>query len=264
MQTALQSLVYNVKHDGALKCSVKNGHSIEEALDAEDIREEVEEMDRQVVQVQPAVNTLLAAEGPEADSLAGPASAVVKMALGEVQFAKVRNLAEEKQEIVAEHLELARRVVAENVKLVDGSDKDSTLVSIIRASPVGQIRGGEAGYVIVHYDVKLAGEASSLPQYRSPPARKVHIEKLIRAVLRSRLSPEAPLAISPGDVFMMFDGGKPMCHSLLLGAFAHEVPAQGQKTRPVAGGPDDEARVGLVGAQGLYRQAQGLFLDPPT
>lgn len=197
-------------------------------------------------QVQAAVDPQLAAEGPAADSLAGPVSAVARMALGEVQFTRVRNLAEEKQEIVAEHLELARRVVAETVKLVDGSDKDSTLVSVIRASPVGQIRGGEAGCVLIHYDVKLAGEVSNIPQYRSPPARKLHVDKLVRAVLRSRLSPEAPLALSPGDVFMLFDGGKPMTHSLLLGAFAYEAPAQGQgqKTRPVARGPYDVANVG--------------------
>lgn len=59
--------------------------------------------------------------------------------------------------IVTEFEQEASRTVSGGVKLLDGTLPESTIASQIKASAIGQIRGGADGYVLVVYDLKDLG-----------------------------------------------------------------------------------------------------------
>ena len=138
-----QATVYNVRHDGVFKSGLKNSKSIEEVLDAEELRDLLEEMARHVEK--PAEPRVAAEELRLSTEVIS--QEVACWVFSEAQRATVTNLGDAGQEIVKEHYDLARRLVAENVRLIDGSAKDTSIVDGIRSSSVGAIRGSHDGHV---------------------------------------------------------------------------------------------------------------------
>ena len=232
-----QDTVYNIRYDGPLKVAVKANRSLDEALDSEDIREALEKIESLGAEELAAQKQPAAHEAAEDATVGLPAAAadVCRLSLPQEQFEKLGSLGDDDQDVVAEHAALAARIVAENVRLLDGSDKESTITDIIRQSPVGMLRGSPEGSILIHYDVKLSGEDAHRPAYRPPALRRPHLEKLVRATLRSRLSNEAELAITPGDVFVLFDAGRPGNQNFLTGAFSTETTVGGKQRTVVFG-----------------------------
>ena len=89
-----------------------------------------------------------------------------------------------------------------------GDSVDVQLITQMATSAAGQARGDpiRGRYVIIVYDVKVSGEATSLPSHRRPSWRHLHHLKLITAAMRSR--GECPEELHQGDVYLGFNGFK--------------------------------------------------------
>lgn len=118
--------------------------------------------------------------------LASPATATVATSLKE-------NLKPDDTEIVKTHEELARNTVASLIKLLDSTDKLSTLVNSIRSTAFGKMRGDGSGCILIFYDQKASGENAKCPRYAPPPLRKEHLEKVVLAALLSRSTDDADI-----------------------------------------------------------------------
>lgn len=56
-------------------------------------------------------------------------------------------------------------------------------------------------------DVKMSGEATSMPHARYPPYRALRLKKIWTAAMRTREDP--PTKLDDGDLFIMHDGFRP-------------------------------------------------------
>ena len=215
--------MYGVRFDGSLKSSIKSDKSVEDALAVEDLREVLEALDEQVAAAASRDKGAdQSAVGVAEDVLPASVTEVCRLSLGAAgsQQLEAAGLGGEEAELLTSLTTQAARLVAERVKLVDGRDREATLADIIRSSAVGQVQGGDDGNVVVVYDTKLSGEDRRRPSRRPPAVRKMHAEKMIRAVLRSRLSsPDGPLHIVRGDVYCLFDAGRSGTAQLLMSPF---------------------------------------------
>ena len=70
--------------------------------------------------------------------------------------------------------------------------------------------------MVVLYDPKQAGESMSRPWYRSPPLNKLHIRKLIGAVLAARGKKQG---ILDNDVYVIMDAMRHGNEGDLMSAF---------------------------------------------
>jgi len=212
-------LIYGTKHDLAVKIAVKGGQKMDELLDNEMLQEEWAAIQSSV---------LLLAEtsrgGAAADDVAPTLANTFSLAagaLGDEAPGIIAELSEAQQESLCEYETEARVLVSSIVRLVDGSQAEKALVTILQKSTIGKIRGGLDGNVVVIYDLKSSGEHVKRPDIYPPPLRRGHAEKMVRVALRSRLSPDAgedeALSILGGDVLIFFDGARPSFQDALQG-----------------------------------------------
>ena len=107
------------------------------------------------------------------------------------------------------------------MKLVVETESEAVLCSDLCHSAAAEVSGERASravgakeidksFVCIIFDAKLAGEALTAPNVRTPPLRDGRVQRLVSAVLRGRCCPAAGETpeIRPGDLFLMFDGGK--------------------------------------------------------
>ena len=124
----------------------------------------------------------------------------------------IASLTDAQRESICDHEAEARALVSSVVKLVDGASNEEALLTILRESTIGQIRGGTDGYVLAVYDLKASGEHSRRPSTKPPPLRRDHAEKALKICVTSRLSPDSSNEpyIHEGDMIAIFDGGRPL------------------------------------------------------
>ena len=104
----------------------------------------------------------------------------------------------------------AEKIVNRNLSIISPSATGS-ISGMISEHPIGKSTGDDAAPMLIHYDHKLSGEASSKPASRIPPHCEEDMKALISAVLASR--PD-PTTIAEGDQYVWMDGGKPgLAHS---------------------------------------------------
>ena len=225
----LEDAVYGCRFDGSLKNSVRNDKSVEEALAVEDFQEVLDKIEEQAEADKTCEKALHISDVEDhLPELPAPVAEVCRLSIGSAEAQKLTETDVGERELLSEFTSLAARMVAERIKLVDGKASETTLADIIRESAVGKVRGDASGSAVIVYDTKLSGEDKKRPALRPPVVRKPHLDKMVRAVLRSRLSPTEPLRLSPGDVSCMCDGGRD-AHHLLMSAFV--VPEGANKTR---------------------------------
>ena len=81
--------------------------------------------------------------------------------------------------------------------------------------PMQEERHGASSHVAVFFDVKLSGEANSRPALRIAPLRHELYEKRLKMVMtrhqtgQTEDEDEDESTPPPGDVYFLFDGGKP-------------------------------------------------------
>ena len=143
-----QSVVYQHKEDGPVKTIVRFGKAVEEFFLHESISERWERLER-------AIGAAPLLPQPQQEEEAHPV--VEDLLLGEdaEAMAEVVNKMDVDERAVLTEFEVeATRTVSGGVKLLDGTLPESTLAAQIKASSIGQLRGGDDGYVLVVYDVK--------------------------------------------------------------------------------------------------------------
>jgi len=210
-------LIFSTKHDGTLKGILRHTTPFDEMLCNEAFREEWESICNGAGVLSGAA-AAAAASAPEAFG----SFRLVADCLGDNAAEVIAALSEDEQASLREYEEEARMLVSSMVKLVDGSDnKNQALLTILRESTIGKIRGGIDGYVVALYDLKASGEHSKRPSSQPPPLRREHATKMVRAFLRSRLSPSTDdidnhkVPIHSGDMLVFLDGGRPSFHGPL-------------------------------------------------
>jgi len=198
--------VFKSKFDGTLKTSLKNSLTVVDALDSEPIRQIWE-----VIETKSAA--LAAASSPVVDLTAiqeldvGDDDLVVMSAVFAADRLEAMSAAN--RDLVKDAAEGAKRIVAAGVRLIDGEDKESTLIAAIRDGPISRIQGGSDGYVTIIYDLKSSGEDPSDPFRRSAPLRKSHVDRMTRVALKARSPTVEDEVINPGDVWVTLDDGRP-------------------------------------------------------
>ena len=185
--------MFKSKFDGALKGALKNSQTALDALDHELIRARWE-----VIETKSAATAAL--QSPAEASAAIQESGVGDddLILMSTVFAadQFETLSANQRDLVRDAVDDAKRVVAAGVRLIDGTDAESSNIAALRDSAVGRIHGGNDGYVVIIYDLKSSGEDPTNPFGRSAPLRKAHVDRLTRVaqgqVTRLRLGLGAP------------------------------------------------------------------------
>ena len=70
---------------------------------------------------------------------------------------RLEALSSDQRDLGNESADDAKRIVSAGVRLIDGEDKESTLISAIRDGPMSRIQGGSDGYVVIVYDLNRRG-----------------------------------------------------------------------------------------------------------
>ncbi len=106
----------------------------------------------------------------------------------------------------------ASRLVLTHVELIDEDEREDTMVTALKNTQAGKVRGGGIAhgtsqkYVGIFYDPKVAGESTVRPHLRCPNFRPQHMKKLIGVALK--LKDDEGEAIDEGDLYFVCDGGK--------------------------------------------------------
>lgn len=141
-----------------------------------------------------------------------------------IKVADVRQLSDENVDIIKEFQEKATKLVAQMIRLIDGSLPDKEILQQLRMSHVGKLDSDSLtdGTVGIFYDVKASGESQRRPQIRPPGFRKTHIDKLVTLGLRSRVPDPAKeseeTAIRKNEVVILMDAFREGNSSSILSA----------------------------------------------
>jgi hypothetical protein len=103
----------------------------------------------------------------------------------------------------------AQRLVRQYVRIIVYPQTEKQLVSEIQNSELGRMTGDLTGTVLIHYDVKLAGESVTAPRLRTSPFQEKTYEKFVAAVLegRDQGGKKVP-TLNVGDLVLLLDAGR--------------------------------------------------------
>ena len=174
-----QDLVYKTTYDWAIKLAIKSGKSAPDVLDTEIVRLQWEDVLR------------MSAAGTVHKVVSSPFAPESKVE------ADATGLSSNEQQDEAED---AKGLVTAGCQLVDGSENESCLTATLRRSAVSRVQGGKDGYVVIIYDVKASAEDAT------DPLRRAHVDRVTRVALKARS--DAKNTMNPGDVYVLFDGGR--------------------------------------------------------
>lgn len=102
----------------------------------------------------------------------------------------------------------AARLARQYTKVVVCPATLAALVPEVQSSCLGKANGDLTGLVIIHFDVKLSGEAITALAY--PPFQDKFYEKLASTILEARWhgnSDQKP-SLNVGEVALLLDGGR--------------------------------------------------------
>ena len=205
-------MVYKHKFDWALKMARTNAWKVDQMMETEGLREVWEVIKNQSDKSLPRLSTADPAPAPvlqagEDDIIALSADFGLEQLCG---------LTTAQLEMLTAATELAKRIVAAGCQLVDGTDREVSLVTALQESTISKIQGGIDGYVVIIYDLKASGEDLVDPVQRAAPLDKIEIDKVTRVALKARSDVEN--SINPGDVYVLFDDGRPGTFKQLQGS----------------------------------------------
>jgi len=133
-----QDLVFKSKFDGTLKTSLKNSLTVVDALDSEPIRQIWEVIETKSAALAAVSSPLV--DLPTIQELdVGDDDLVVMSAVFAAD--RLEAMSSDNRDLVKDAAEGAKRIVAAGVRLIDGEDKESTLIAAIRDGPISRIQG---------------------------------------------------------------------------------------------------------------------------
>ena len=88
-----------------------------------------------------------------------------------------------------------------------------------------------ARFALIVYDIKQACEAKTAPHRRTPPLQLTRLKRAVGATIEARAKAAGldRIVLLPGDMYVLFDGGKEGNHSKMKGAF---VDPEGTALKP--------------------------------
>lgn len=204
----IERLIYTIEFDGMLKNLVRNRKSITEVLATQTIVELTGEVEKAIIMETAAtaavadVNAAAAAAAsqPQSEGAGGQAGGAPSLSSSAV----------EPDDVAPDFkVTMAKRLLNSTVKLIAEPGTEQQLREILKSIPVVANTVGRDGkeYVGIIYDPKLSGESITAPHRRKPPFRFDKFKKLLVAALGARC-PDDPKQIQPGDLVMIFDGGR--------------------------------------------------------
>jgi hypothetical protein len=78
-----------------------------------------------------------------------------------------------------------------------------------------------ARFVLIVYDIKQACEAKTAPHRRTPPLQLTRLKRAVGATIEARAKAAGldRIVLLPGDMYVLFDGGKEGNHSRMKAAW---------------------------------------------
>ena len=130
----------------------------------------------------------------------------------ETKMIRLNNLPDIKRDTVLRGKKMVARLLSSHVQFVDRAAPD--LQAAIAATGAGRAKGECTGvtmrYVAVIFASSTFGESASRPRYRLPPLSPDSVRKLLEAARGRFDAPaDADREIDEGDMFLLFDGGRP-------------------------------------------------------
>ena len=171
------AFIYGQEYDFAVKQAVRHQQSLEEVL----AHSTIEQVWRQIVSAAapPAIDMEVDNTASKSDLLC---NFVEPESLSKLQLPEHAN----KLQTVENAAELARRMVRSQIQTVDGSQSLEKLCKLMRAMELTKLRGGSDNSFLVIYSVDAAGEHEKDSRRSPTPARRDHMEKVVRAVMTTR------------------------------------------------------------------------------
>lgn len=172
------AFLYGQSWDFAIKNAVRFGQSLDEVLEHK--------------QVDPVWKTIVAQ--PEASAEHGAVEVEVGKAAALVNLVSPESLSKLQQpdnseglEAVENAAEVARKTVKSQLQTVDGSLSLQKLAKMMSSLDIcKKVRGGAESSVLILYSVESAGEHEKDARRSPTPARREHMEKVVRAMLCTR------------------------------------------------------------------------------
>lgn len=131
-------------------------------------------------------------------------------------------------------LVFAERKVSSHIQLLIEPPGESALQQSIKDSNIGMMRGEHGQqYFLIYANVRVSGECNSKRHVRLPPLREGKWVKLLKSAIVARSGSEDMLV--PGDLFLLFDGGKSGNENTLTKPFTIEPPEGKARTNRLIG-----------------------------
>ena len=200
-------MLFGFKWDGHMKQFLKMGKPVEEAFDANPLKEQLDEikdlLDGEKSSPPGAPGSVPDDPPPDDDPPAPSGIDITDLAQQRGSLVHVVPKNVEEQQNLNEWKAYARRLIKEGVRVVaQGSATETQLGELLKNSAVGKLRGKANNYVLITYDIKLAGESITAPHDRMPPFRHMHLTKMLGAIGKARGQEDE---LDAGDVYMCFD-----------------------------------------------------------
>lgn len=237
-----KDIVFSTEHDSNVKYCVKQGLSVEECLDR-GLTKEVLEQIKEGLATEHGKTEVAEANVTVTCTSALKTAALFQIAAGAIASKTILDLTdipENMQAAVKQHAERASTIekldegamelirefetkasqkVSDSVQFIVEPNSASLLATTINETFVGGLRGDQATYVMCVYDIKLAGEAMTSPNLRTPAFKHERLRKCIAARLQSTSKQSGAEALDDGDMWVVFDGGHAGNKTLILNQF---------------------------------------------
>lgn len=141
----------------------------------------------------------------------------------ETKTIHIGNLSDARRDAVLRGKKMVAGLLSSHVQFVDRSVSD--LQAAIAGTGAGRVKGECKGksmsYVAVVFASATFGESDSRPRYRMPPLNPDTVRQLLEAA-RGRFDTPADTEreLDEGDMFLLFDGGRPGVEGSLLAFFS--------------------------------------------
>jgi hypothetical protein len=225
----VEDLIFGTELDTALRTGMKSRQSVETIMSSAPLTDLLEDIKTCLViptKDSKAEEDEPGAEGDDFDGGGAPEGelpAQVSRALSQAVLAAANGgeiEADEKAAKMQQYIDKCWRKVDTYVVLCQEPADASALKEMLQDTEVNRLRSvenptaiSERRFVLINYDLKTAGEASSHPSTRLPPLRNNgdHLKSLMRACISANGE-----EIGSRDLFLIYDGGRPGNH-----VFAH-------------------------------------------
>ena len=219
----IEDLVYKTTFDHVIKQVLRNNATnstgmVQEVLTTNPVKDSMSEIHTALAEEKPVVKPPENTEGlsPPGVETGRSTANVVSGNVSVVQVAGVE-IPNDLEDKLKPWLDFAEKLVSQWVTLCVEPDSGSQIGDLLKQTNLPDMHGtSKTSYVLVYYDVKQAGTASSSAHIRHPNFRQDHLRKCIVGFQEARASADE---LNEGDLFMILDAQAHGNHASFASAF---------------------------------------------